>query len=43
MKGFNEEEQSFKQFLYNTLEELEKLAIFFQVAVHFHPSHPQLK
>ena len=34
---------SFWQFFQNTQKELGKIGQFFQVAIHFHPSHPQPK
>ena len=42
--GFLQGGTNYNQFLatfQNTQEELEKIGPFFQVAIHFHPSHPQ--
>ena len=44
IKEFIREGTNYNQFLptsLNTQEELEKIGRFFQVAILFHPSHPQ--
>ena len=46
IKGFFRGRTNFKQFLRTSLQytrELENIGQFFQVAIHFHPSHPQPK
>ena len=43
LSGKEQTISSFWRLLYNTQEELEKIGQIFQVAIHFHPSHPQPK
>ena len=41
--GINKLESLISNFLPNSQEELERIGQLFQVAIRFHPSHPQAK